>query len=256
MTKQVDFNCDMGESLGVYRFGNDEVAARHITTANVACGFHAGDPNTIKRTVELLKRNGVAIGAHPGLPDVWGFGRRSMAINAEDARNYVIYQVGALKAFVEAAGMKLHHVKPHGALFTLSKFDDTLSRAVLEGIRDVDPRVLVYCPGPLSLFKYEKHAREMGLKIIAEFYADLDYTPAGTLQVSKLQGEDRSFDVDRCVQRVKKFLREGKVTKTNGEELAFEAQSISLHGDSPEAGRLIQTLRAELEKDGVKFAAC
>ena len=207
----------------------------------------------MKKTVELLKTHGVAIGAHPGLPDVLGFGRRIMVINAEDARNYIIYQVGALKGFVEAAGLKLHHVKPHGALFTLSKFDDTLSRAILEGIRSVDSNLLVYCPGPPWLFKYEKYAKELGLKVVTEFYADLDYAPEGTLEVSKLKGEDRSINVGKCVEKVLRYLREGKVTKTDGAELQFDAQSICVHGDAPNAGDLIKSLRTELEKAGVQL---
>jgi UPF0271 protein len=250
--KEIDLNCDMGESLGIYKFGNDEIFAKYITTANVACGFHAGDPSTMKKTVDLLKMYGVAIGAHPGLPDIWGFGRRAMAISAEDARNYIIYQVGALKAFVEAAGLKLHHIKVHGALFTLSKFDDTLSRAILEGIRAVDPNLFIYCPGPLWLFKYEKHAKELGLNMVAEFYADLDYAPDGTLEISKLKREDRSIDVTKSVKKVLRYLREGKVTKTDGTELEFEAKSISFHGDTPNAGDLVKTLRTELEKAGIR----
>lgn len=253
MKKKIDLNCDMGESFGLYKFGNDEIAVKYITAANVACGFHAGDPTTMKKTVDILKRHNVSIGAHPGLPDILGFGRRVMAINAEDARNYVIYQVGALKTFVEAAGLKLHHVKPHGALFKMSKFDDTLSRAILEGIKAVDPNLLVYCPGPLWLFKYEKHGKDLGLTIVAEFYADLDYAPDGQLETSKLLShEDRSIDISQSVERVLRYLREGKVRKTDGSDLEFEAKSICVHGDTANAGDLIKALRGELEKAGVQ----
>lgn len=256
MMKKVDLNCDMGESYSIYKFGNDEIAAEYITAANVACGFHAGDPTTMKKTIDLLKKHHVGIGAHPGLPDPLGFGRRVMAISPEDARNYVIYQVGALKAFVEAAGLKLQHVKPHGALFTLSKFDDTLSRAIMEGIKAVDPNLLVYCPGPLTLFKYEKNAKELGLTIVSEFYADLDYAPDGQLVASKLmKREDWSVDVKKYVERVLIYVREGKVKKTDGTELEFEAKSICVHGDTPNAGEVIKTLRTELEKAGIQVTS-
>jgi UPF0271 protein len=255
VTRRIDLNCDMGESFGLYKFGNDEIAVKYITAANVACGFHAGDPTTMKKTVDLLKNHNVAIGAHPGFPDVLGFGRRFMAISAEDARNYIIYQVGALKAFVEAVGLKLHHVKPHGALFTFSKFDDTLSRAVLEGIRAVDPNLLVYCPGPSWLFKYEEHAKDLGLTMVPEFYADLDYAADGQLSISKLLShEDRSIDVGKCTEKVLRYLREGKVTKADGADLEFEAKSICIHGDTPNAGDLIRTLRTELDNAGIQVA--
>lgn len=254
MMNKIDLNCDMGESFGLYRFGSDEIAVKYITAANVACGFHAGDPTTMKKTVDLLKKHRIAIGAHPGLPDILGFGRRVMAISAEDARNYIIYQVGALKAFVEAAGLRLHHVKPHGALFKLSKFDDVLARAILEGIKAVDPGLLVYCPGPLCLFKYETHAKELGLKVVAEFYADLDYAPDGQLETSKLLShEDRAIDIARCVEKVLRYLREGRVTKTDGNELEFEAKSICIHGDTPNAGELIKILQEKLEKAGIQI---
>lgn len=253
MMRKIDLNCDMGEGFGLYKFGNDEIVAKYITAANVACGFHAGDPTTMKKTVELLKEHNVAIGAHPGLPDRLGFGRRIMEISPDDARNYVIYQVGALKAFVETAGLKLHHVKPHGALYRISKFDSQLARAILEGIKAVDPNLFVYCPGPLWVFKYYKeHAKDLGLTIVTEFYADLDYAADGQLMSSKLRQEDWSINVNERVERVLKFLQEGRVTSIDGTDLEFQVESICVHGDRPDAGKLIETLRKELQTAGIK----
>lgn len=252
MITKIDLNCDMGESLGIYKFGNDELLAKYITSANVACGFHAGDPTTIKKTVDLLKAHNVSIGAHVGFPDILGFGRRIMAISPEEAFDYVVYQTGALKAFVENAGLKLHHVKPHGAFFTFSKFDDSLSRAILEAIRAVDPNLIVYCPGPPWLFKYEKNAKDLGLTLVNEVYGDRDYSPEGHLVVSKLLSQEDQFTyVKKCVERILRYLREGKMTRTDGVELEFLAKSICIHGDGPYAGDLVKNIRMEIEKAGI-----
>jgi UPF0271 protein len=245
----------MGEGFGIYDLGNDEYLAKYITSANVACGFHAGDPSTMSKTVDLLKANHVAIGAHPGNPDLLGFGRRIMKISAEDAKNYVIYQVGALKAFVEAAGLKLHHIKPHGALLTYSKFDDDVASAILEGVKCIDSNIYIYCPGPSSYFKYEKHAKKLGLRLVSEFYADLDYAPDGQLVVSQLAFKgQKEFDIGYRVQRVLCFMKSGRVTRTDGSEMEFEAESICVHGDRNYSAELVKRLNDAIRKQGIEIS--
>jgi UPF0271 protein len=249
--KKIDINSDIGESFGNYKLQDDEAVIKYITTANVACGFHAGDPIVMRNTVNLVKKYGVAIGAHPGLPDLMGFGRRRMMISVDDAKCYTIYQVGALKAFVEAAKMKLNHVKPHGAFYTVTKFDDNLARAVLEGILDIDPKLLFYMPGPLPIFKYPKIAEEMGIKVIGEFYADLPYNSDGTINIQRLK---QAEDPMKVAQKVIKFMDTGKVTAVDGKEFEFtgDVKSICVHGDTPNVVEVLQTLRRELKKANIE----
>lgn len=247
---EIDLNSDMGEGFGNYTVGNDEKVMKYVTTANVACGFHAGDPRIMMKTVELAKKNGVVVGAHPGFPDLMGFGRRVMRISDEDARSYTIYQVGALKAFVETAGLTLHHVKPHGALYSVLTTDEQLSRVICQAILELDPDLLVYFPAPLSQ-AFPRVAKEMGLRVIGEINADTDYTPDGAVVV---QRKKHISDPEVVRKRIRKFIAEGTVTAINGEDIKMEAKSICVHGDTPNAVDVLKAVREELKSANISIA--
>lgn len=246
---EIDLNSDMGEGFGNYTIGNDEEVMKYITTANVACGFHAGDPSVMRKTVELAKKNGVVVGAHPGFPDLMGFGRRVMRISDDDAWSYTIYQVGALKAFVEATGLTLHHVKPHGALYSVLTTDEQLSRIICKAILELDPDLLVYFPAPLSQ-AFPRVAREMGLRVIGEINADTDYTPDGAVVVQRAK---HVLDPEVARKRIRKFIDQGTVTATNGTDIKMEAESICVHGDTPNAVEILEAIRYELKSANISI---
>ncbi len=246
---EIDLNSDMGEGFGNYTIGNDEEVMKYITTANVACGFHAGDPSVMRKTVELAKKNGVVVGAHPGFPDLMGFGRRVMRISDDDAWSYTIYQVGALKAFVEATGLTLHHVKPHGALYSVLTTDEQLSRIICKAILELDPDLLVYFPAPLSQ-AFPRVAREMGIRVIGEINADTDYTPDGAVVVQRAK---HVLDPEVARKRIRKFIDQGTVTATNGTDIKMEAESICVHGDTPNAVEILEAIRYELKSANISI---
>ena len=245
MDRRVDLNCDMGEAFGVYRLGFDERIMPHISSANIACGFHAGDPVCMRRTVRLAEEAGVAIGAHPGLPDLMGFGRRGMMVSADEARDYVTYQIGALQAFGRAK--KLQHVKVHGALYNMGARNEGLARAVAEAVREVDPElILVGMAGSAWI----KVGRELGLRVACEGFADRSLNPDGTL-VPRSQPGAIIDDVEEVIARVLRIVADGKVLAINGEEIDMAADTICLHSDTPGAADLAQALRQRLEAAGV-----
>ncbi|MBM3484975.1 MAG: LamB/YcsF family protein, partial [Alphaproteobacteria bacterium] len=181
MAKTFDINIDCGESFGNWKMGADEALMPHVTTANIACGFHAGDPMTLMKTVALAKKNNLAVGSHPGLPDLMGFGRRVMAISPDEMYAYVIYQTGALKAALEAQDMTLHHVKPHGALYRMLNTDEALAKAFVRAVIDVCPEPMMYYPAPAERFAVTKIAAAEGVDVVAELYFDLPYDDDGTI---------------------------------------------------------------------------
>ena len=250
MITEIDINSDLGEGYGNYRAGDDEEVMKYVTTANIACGFHAGDPCIMRKTVELAKRNGVVVGAHPGFPDLMGFGRRKMEISEDDAWCYTIYQVGALKAFVEAAGLELHHVKPHGALYWVLTQDEKLSKVICEAIIKIDPDLPVYWPSPLTE-AFPRIATEMGLKAVGELNADTGYTPDGVVAPFR---EKHAIDLEGVRKRIRQFITEGTVTATNGEVIKKEAQSICAHGDTPNAVDVLKAVRDELKSANISIA--
>ena len=248
MAIEVDLNCDMGESFGLYKIGNDEEMMKHVTSASVACGFHAGDPHVMKRTVNLAKKYGVAVGAHPGYPDPIGFGRRRLEVTPEEAGDYILYQVGALQAFCEAAGLELQHVKPHGQLYNMAWKDEALARGILEAVRQIKPEPIF-----LALYNtipYEM-AQTMGVKVVGELYADLDYAPDGTTFIKKVHGE---IDVEATVRKVLKMVLEQRVTASDGKEIEVKGKSICFHGDNPKGPEIVKAVRRELERKGVKIS--
>ena len=247
MPIEVDLNCDMGESFGLYKIGNDEEMMKQVTSANVACGFHAGDPHVMKRTVSLAKEYGVAVGAHPGYPDPIGFGRRRLEVTPEEAADYILYQVGALRAFCEAAGLEFQHVKPHGQLYNMAWKDEALARGILEAVRQIKPEPIF-----LALYNtipYEM-AQSMGVRVVGELYADLDYAPDGTTFIKKVHGE---IDVEATVKKVLKMVLEQRVTAADGKEIEVKGKSICFHGDNPKGPEIVKAVRRELEKKGVKI---
>jgi 5-oxoprolinase (ATP-hydrolysing) subunit A len=244
----VDLNCDIGEGFGTYRLGLDEDILPHISSVSIACGFHAGDPICMRRTVRLAEAANVSIGAHPGFPDLMGFGRREMMVTCDEARDYAIYQTGALQAFTTSK--KLQHVKPHGALYNMGVRNEELARAVAQGVREIDPElILVGMAGSAWIAA----GHEMGLRVAREAFADRAVNPDGTLVPRHLPGAVIN-DVGEVMARVLSIVTEGRVTATNGESVAVIADTICLHGDTPGAADLARTMRQSLEAAGVTIA--
>lgn len=251
MTQHVDLNCDMGEGFGAWHMGQDEALLEFVTSANIACGFHAGDPATMARTVKAAVAKGVALGAHPALPDLQGFGRRALAITAEEARGLMLYQVGALDAFARAAGAKLRHVKPHGALYNMAAKDRALADAIAGAVRDFDPSLVLV---GLSGSELIKAGQALGLRCASEVFADRGYEPDGSLTPRGRPGA-MIEDEDLAVSRVLRMVREGQVTSRTGEEVAIQTDTICIHGDQPKALTFARRLRKALSEAGVQVRA-
>ena len=250
MNKQIDLNCDVGESYGAYRFGADDALMPWITSANVACGYHAGDPLVMDETVRLAVRHGVGIGAHPGFPDLLGFGRRAMQLAPGEVENYVLYQVGALAAFARAAGAELAHVKPHGALYNVAARDVEMARAVVRGVaRAGSDLILVGLAGSALL----EAAREAGLAVASEGFADRAYNPDGTLHSRRLPGALLESPAAAAEQALR-IARDGTVTSHTGEEISLHVDTICIHGDTPAAVEIAQAIRQKLAQAGIEVA--
>ena len=241
MDKKIDINCDMGESFGAYKLGFDAETMPYVTSANIACGFHAGDPVWMSRTVRLAEKAGLAIGAHPSFPDLMGFGRRNMQVTPEEAKSYIIYQVGALQAFTKPK--KLQHVKAHGAIYNMAVKDEDLARAIAEGVKEVDPNIILVV---LSGSSWVKIGREMGLKVASEIFADRALNPDGTL-VPRSQPGAVIHDPKEVATRALKMVTEEKAAAINGEEVRVRGDTICLHGDTPGATALARAVRERLE---------
>ena len=243
----IDLNSDMGESYGAYTIGADDEILRWVTSANVACGRHGGDPSVMRRTVERAKALGVAVGAHPSYPDLLGFGRRVMQITRQEARDYMLYQIGALRAFAEALGLTLQHVKPHGAIYNVAVKDRELSLGIAEGIADAGGNlILVGLPGSELL----RAGQEVGVRVAREAFGDRAYNEDGTLVSRKLPGS-LITDPGAVAERVLGFSR-GMVTAISGKEIRIQADTICLHGDTPGAGAIARRVRERLEASGIK----
>jgi UPF0271 protein len=246
----IDINSDLGESFGNWRMGDDESVIPVITSANVACGFHASDPVTMIRTVRLCKQHGVEVGSHPGLPDLLGFGRRPMRITPDDCYAYVLYQTGALEAVLAAEGMELHHLTPHGAFYSILREDDALAAAFCDAALALMPEPVVYWPeGPeLAL---PRAARERGIRVVMEVYVDMDYGPDGSIQI---QRHKQATDLDKVSAHIRRFLTDGVVQTTEGTLIPLEAESICVHGDGPNAVDVIGALRRTIAECGHEVA--
>ena len=240
--RAIDLNCDLGESFGCYNLGHDEAVIPLISSANVACGFHAGDPHVMRRTVALANAAGVRVGAHPGLPDLMGFGRRRMAVTHDEVRDYFTYQIGALRAFVEATGQRLQHVKMHGALSEMALADPALTRAMCAAAGDL---IWLTPAGPTATI-----ARECGLKVVEDFYADRAYNSDRSLVSRKIPGAVL-HDLQQIRRQVVQALETGTVTTINGQPLPLEFSSICVHGDTPEALAIIRLIRQICAERGI-----
>ncbi|MEE8157879.1 MAG: 5-oxoprolinase subunit PxpA [Dehalococcoidia bacterium] len=247
MAAKIDFNCDMGESFGMYKLGCDEEVVKYITSANIACGFHAGDPMWMKTTVQLAEKHGVGVGAQPSFPDLMGFGRRNMSVSPEEARNDVTYQIGALQAF--ASGKKLQHVKPHGAMYNMAVGDKALARAICQATLEVDPNMILVA---LAGSAWVELAAEMGLRVAREAFADRAFTAQGTL-VPRSEPGSVIHDVNEVVERSVKMVTQGKVTAITGEEIEIHSDSLCLHGDTPGAVEMARAVKEGLEAAGVEI---
>ena len=247
----IDLNCDMGESFGAWTLGQDEAILPFVTSANVACGFHAGDPAVMKATVRAALRHGVAIGAHPGLPDLAGFGRREMAISAEEAFDMVVYQLGALAAVARAEGGRLHHLKPHGALYNMAATNAALAGAIAEAVYKVQPELTLY---GLASSELTRAGEKLGLRTAHEVFADRTYQADGTL-TPRLQPDALITDADAAVAQVLRMVHAGSVRTQQGHDVAIRADTVCLHGDGAHALEFAQRLSAALGAAGVTLQA-
>jgi UPF0271 protein len=249
--KKIDLNCDMGESFGAWKMGADAGVMPYISSANIACGFHAGDPATIRKTVRLALDNGVAVGAHPSLPDLMGFGRRTMRISPQDMYDLVVYQAGAVEAFARAAGAKLHHVKCHGALYNMAANDEALSDAMVRAVKDLGSGVILYC---LSRSKNFELAKKAQIPVAGEVFADRGYSDDGTLAPRDRPG-GMIEDPQQSVAQVLGMIEGGYVTSLGGKRVPVAADTLCLHGDQPGAVLFAQTLRKTFTERGISVAA-
>ena len=238
----MDINSDMGEGFGAWEMGNDASLLDYITSTNIACGWHAGDPARMKKLVEMASKKGVHIGAHPGFPDLEGFGRREMAISEQDAYNYVLYQAGALKAFVNAAGNKLHHVKPHGALYNQAAKDIKLARGIAQAVKDLGSEVILYGLAGSCLIDA---AKELNIPVWQEVFADRKYTKEGFL-VPRTQVGAVIEDEAEALNQAIGMSKHGKVTTMDGSEIKIQADTLCIHGDNPHAVEFAKRIKTAL----------
>ncbi len=249
MRRQIDINADMGESFGLYKVGDDAKIMGYVSAANVACGFHAGDSSVMRQTVALAKKHGVVVGAHPGFPDLQGFGRREIKMSPQEIKDIMTYQIGALKAFVEADGMKLHHVKPHGVLYGMAVRDETIFRPIAEAILETDPNLYIYA---MKHGVVPKMAEQTGIKVIYEFFADLDYDGQGNLVISRThKAADPKLTVERCLR----MFKDRRVKTLDGTDIDIFANSICVHSDTPGTTDTLKELREALNAEGVEIKA-
>jgi UPF0271 protein len=247
--KTIDINCDMGESYGAWKMGEDAAVMPYITSANIACGFHGGDPATIRKTVGLAVEHGVAIGAHPSLPDLQGFGRRVMKISPQDMYDLVVYQAGAVEAFARAAGARLHHVKCHGALYNMAANDAALSEAMARAAKDLG--VMLYV---LSNSKNFSIAKQAGIPVAGEVFADRGYSDDGTLAPRDRPG-GMIEDAGEAVARALAMIEQGYVTSLSGKRVPVSADTLCLHGDQPGAVAFAKAIRKAFADKGITVAA-
>ncbi len=246
----IDLNCDMGESFGPYKLGRDEDVIKHISSANIACGWHAGDALVMNRSVQLAAAQGVGVGAHPGYPDLMGFGRRNMDCTPEEIRNYVTYQIGALSAFCAANGVKMRHVKPHGNLYLMAIENEAVATAVAQAIVSVDQSLIYVALAGRKGALMTGIGEKLGLKVVYEAFPDRAYTPEGSLASRREPGAVIS-DPNLVAERALKMAEEGKVFATDGTEIDLRVDTLCVHGDNPSAVELVKKIHGLLECEGI-----
>ena len=244
---KVDLNSDIGESFGAYKMGDDAAIMKSVSSVNIACGFHAGDPLVMKKTLASCAEHGVAPGAHPGYSDLVGFGRRNMKCTPDEEYADCLYQIGAIQAFCRANGLELQHVKPHGAMYNQAAKDPALARAIVRAVKDAGGNLILL---GLANSEFEKAAAEFGVTFAAEAFADRGYMPDGSL-VPRGQAGAIIHDVDAAAKRVLRMVTEGCVECADGTVIQFKPHSICMHGDTPEAVEMACAVRAALEAAGV-----
>ncbi|MGE5140633.1 MAG: LamB/YcsF family protein [Rudaea sp.] len=244
----MDLNSDLGESFGTYTLGNDAGLMPLITSANIACGFHAGDPQVMDRTVGLAKQFGVAVGAHPGYPDLAGFGRRKIDATENEIEDFVLYQVAALAGFARAHGVSLRHVKPHGALYNVAATNLAVARAIAQGIARFDPTLILVGLANSALVQA---AGQAGLRAAREGFADRSYSPDGTLRSRREPGAVHAT-AELAAQQALDLARDRRVTAFDGSVIALEVDTICLHGDTPNAVEYARAVRQALTGAGIK----
>lgn len=247
----IDLNCDMGESFAAYTLGSDEQILKHVTSANIACGFHAGDAATMKKTVRLALAHDVGIGAHPGLQDLAGFGRRNMDISPEEAYDIVVYQIGALSSFVKSEGARMQHVKAHGALYNMASVNAALSEAIAEAVYKIDPELILF---GLAGGELVKAGERIGLRTASEVFADRTYQQDGTL-TSRRQPDAMIKDDELAVKQVIRMAKEGKVLTQQGVDATIKAETVCIHGDGPNALSFAMNIHAMLQQSGITVQA-
>lgn len=248
---RVDLNSDLGESFGRYTIGNDDKIIPLITSANVACGYHAADPVVMNKTIAMAKEAGIRVGAHPGFPDLMGFGRRNMNVSKEEAKAYTMYQLGALDAFCRAHGVKMQHVKPHGAMYNMAAKDYELSVAICEAIKEFDDSLIVMA---LSGGELVRAAKDMGLRVALEVFADRAYEEDGSLVARTKEGA-MITDEEEAIRRVIRMVKEQKVTAITGKDIDIKADSICVHGDGAKALAFVERIREAMQAEGIEICS-
>ncbi len=249
MPHAMDINSDVGESFGNFSFGADAEIMPHLSSANVACGFHAGDPVHMERTVRLAQQNGVAIGVHWGLPDVAGFGRREMNISTDEARCLTLYQIGALRQIADSMGASIDHLVPHGALYPMLAKNEAIAGAMIDAINRVGEGWVLYWPTPLERHRFYEIAQAEGIPVVQELCIDLQYRGDGSLIVER---QKQPMEPSRVADRLERFVRDGKLRTVDDTDIEFEAQAILVHGDGPNAVEVVSTVCDTL--DGMQVA--
>lgn len=249
MKKIVDLNSDIGESFGSYKLGMDEDVIKYVTSVNIACGWHAGDPIIMDKTVKIASELNVAIGAHPGYPDLLGFGRRNMDISLEEARAYILYQYGALQGFAQAYNKKVQHIKLHGAFYNTTAIDESFANVILDTILELDENLILLALSgtPIAIM-----AKEKGVKVAQEVFADRAYNKDGTLVSRKIEGSV-IHDAEEAIARTIRMISEGKVKTIDGDDIDIVADSICVHGDNPEAVEFVKNIRESLIKERIQI---
>ena len=251
MKAAIDLNCDMGESFGPWKMGNDVAILEHVTSANIACGFHAGDPVTMQGVVRAALDKGVKVGAHPGFQDLVGFGRRTLHVTPAEAYALIVYQVGALAGFAAAAGGRLNHVKAHGALYNMAAKDRALAEAIARAIRDVDAGLVMFALAGSELIGAAERA---GLRCASEVFGDRTYQDDGSLSPRSLPGA-MIEDAEVAAAQVKRMVSEGVVRSLSGKDVRVKAQTLCIHGDQPGALAFVRRIRGELAAAGIEVRA-
>ena len=244
---KVDVNCDLGESFGRYQLGEQEEVLKYVTSANIACGFHAGDPTVMRKTVALAVENDVRIGAHPSFPDLIGFGRRQMYVEPQEAYDMVVYQIGALDAFLRLHNTQLQHVKPHGALYNMAAVDPSLAEAIAQAVKDVSPSLVLY---GLAGSELTKAGEKLGLTVAHEVFADRTYQPDGTL-TPRTEANALITDEQQSLDQIRQMVMEGSVRAVDGTNVKLQADTICVHGDSPHAVAFARRIYDGLRESGV-----